>query len=107
MQSGELLVSLEGVGCVLPGDAGPVLTDIDWQIHSGGHCALFGPNGAGKSSLLRLVAGGLWPSRGRILWRGPEHMETSPIAGRALCALVSPAVQELWQRRAPELTGLE
>lgn len=109
MKPGEVLVSIEGVSCYLPGDPErrhPVLRDIHWQVTAGGHCALFGPNGAGKSSLLRLVGGELWPSGGRILWRGAEHMESSPLVGRALCALVSPAVQEVWQRRAPDMTGL-
>ena len=107
--SPELLVSIEGVSCFLPGDAARrlALRDICWQVAAGGHCALFGPNGAGKSSLLRLVAGELWPAGGRILWRGAEGMETSPIVGRSLCALVSPAVQEGWQRRAPDMTGLD
>ncbi|MBD5416710.1 MAG: ATP-binding cassette domain-containing protein [Desulfovibrio sp.] len=110
MQQEGLLVSIEGVTCFLPGDPErkhPVLRDICWQVTAGGHCALFGPNGAGKSSLLRLAGGELWPAAGRILWRGAEAMETSPIAGRSLCALVSPAVQEVWQRRAPYMTGLE
>ncbi|MDE6735277.1 MAG: ATP-binding cassette domain-containing protein [Desulfovibrio sp.] len=110
MKPGELLVSIEGVTCFLPGDPErkhPVLRNIHWQVTAGAHCALFGPNGAGKSSLLRLVAGELWPAAGRILWRGAGGMETSPIAGRSLCALVSPAVQEVWQRRAPYMTGLE
>ena len=114
VKSRKLLVSIEGVTCHLPGDPErrhPVLRDICWEIEPGAHCALFGPNGAGKSSLLRLMAGELWPASGRILWRGPRNMggqmETSPIVGRGLCALVSPAVQEAWQRRAPELTGLE
>ncbi|MDE5879506.1 MAG: ATP-binding cassette domain-containing protein, partial [Desulfovibrio sp.] len=110
----DLLVSIEGVTCYLPGDPErkhPVLRDIHWRVRAGAHCALFGPNGAGKSSLLRLIAGELWPASCRILWRAPGNkpgeMETSPIVGRALCALVSPAVQESWQRRAPDMTGLE
>ncbi len=109
MDSRDLLVGIEGVSCFLPGDAArrPVLTDIHWQVAAGGHCALFGANGAGKSSLLRLVAGELWPASGRILWRGPDGMEDAPLAGRALCTLVSPAVQEGWQRRAPDMTALE
>ncbi|WP_165078829.1 MULTISPECIES: ATP-binding cassette domain-containing protein [unclassified Desulfovibrio] len=110
MQQEELLVGIEGVTCFLPGDPErkhPVLRDIHWQVTAGGHRALFGPNGAGKSSLLRLVAGELWPGSGRILWRGAEGMETSPIVSRSLCALVSPAVQEMWQRRAPFMSGLE
>lgn len=105
----RILVHIEGVSCFLPGDAArrPVLADIRWRVAAGGHCALSGPNGAGKSSLLRLVAGELWPAAGRILWRGPDGMEDAPLAGRALCALVSPAVQEGWQRRAPDMTALE
>lgn len=31
-----------------------------------------GPNGAGKTSLLRVVAGFLWPEDGRVLWNRQE-----------------------------------
>lgn len=105
----NLLISIDGVSSFVPGDSSrrPALQDICWQVQAGGHTAIFGPNGAGKSSLLRLLAGELWPSGGRILWRGPDGMETSPLAGRALCALVSPAAQQGWQLRGPEMTGLE
>lgn len=109
MTSQDLLVSIEGVNCFIPGDAARplALRDICWQVKKGCHTAIFGPNGAGKSCLLRLLAGELWPTGGRILWRGAEGMEGSPLAGRALCALVSPATQEGWQRRGPQMTGLE
>jgi heme exporter protein A len=43
-----------------------VLNDINLQLPAGEALALVGSNGSGKSSLLRLVAGLLRPSAGRI-----------------------------------------
>ncbi|MBE6440861.1 MAG: ATP-binding cassette domain-containing protein [Desulfovibrio desulfuricans] len=101
------LVDIEHVSLFLPGDAGqaPVLHDIVWTVERGGHCALLGPNGSGKSTLLRLLRGELWPSRGRILWHGPDGPEDSPLVGRAMTALVSPLQQENYQRQAWDLSG--
>jgi heme exporter protein A len=39
---------------------------LDFEIESGGALHVSGPNGSGKSSLIRLVAGLLRPSAGRI-----------------------------------------
>ena len=47
-----------------------VFNDINLQLSSGEALALIGPNGAGKSSLLRLMAGLLRPSAGRIALDG-------------------------------------
>lgn len=103
------LVSVQHVSLFLPGDAGQrkVLHKIDWNIASGRHCALQGANGAGKSTLLRLLAGELWPAEGRIFWYGPNGPEESPLVGRAMTALVSPALQERYQRRAWDQTGMD
>ena len=43
-----------------------ILTDIRWHVMRGEHWAVLGANGAGKSSLLSIVAGYEWPSRGRV-----------------------------------------
>jgi len=103
----ELLISVENVSLFLPGDANHknVLHDICWQVERGGHCALLGANGSGKSPLLRLLRGELWPATGRILWHGPDGPEDSPLAGKSMAALVSPAQQENYQRQAWDLTG--
>jgi iron complex transport system ATP-binding protein len=43
-----------------------ILRDIRWQIVPGEHWVVLGANGAGKSSLLSIVAGYEWPSKGRV-----------------------------------------
>ncbi|MEM8770138.1 MAG: molybdenum ABC transporter ATP-binding protein [Pseudomonadota bacterium] len=49
---------------------GDFVTDIDCAISLQGCTGLFGASGAGKSTLIRLIAGFLQPSRGRISYRG-------------------------------------
>lgn len=103
----DIIVSIDDVSLFLPGDSSQrhVLHNISWQVRRGAHYALLGPNGSGKSTLLRLMRGELWPAKGRIQWHGPNGAEDSPLAGRAMTALVSPAQQENYQRQAWDLTG--
>lgn len=101
------LVTVERVSLFLPGDPcqETVLHGIDWQIARGDHCAVLGPNGSGKSTLLRLLRGELWPAQGHIRWHTAAGADASPLAGRTMSALVSPALQENYQRRAWDITG--
>ena len=105
----EPLVTIEDLSLFLPGEASRrfVLHHINWQIERGRHCALLGANGSGKSTLLRLLRGELWPAHGHIWWHTPQGREESPLAGRSMTALVSPAQQENYQRQAWDLTGLD
>ena len=57
-----------GLGCVR--GFRNVFSDLNLQLSSGDALALTGPNGAGKSSLLRLLAGLLRPSAGRVALEG-------------------------------------
>lgn len=103
------LVRVENVSLALPGEIPPqwALRHIDWRIERGEHCALMGDNGAGKSTLLRLLNGQYWPAEGRVVWNGPDGPEDAPLAGRAVSALVSPALQEKYQRQAWYISGRE
>jgi len=42
------------------------LTDVSFEVHRGETVGIVGRNGAGKSSLLKIIAGVLPPTRGRI-----------------------------------------
>jgi iron complex transport system ATP-binding protein len=54
-------------------DGVDILRDIRWQVKPGEHWAVLGANGAGKSSLLSILAGYEWPSRGRVAVLGETY----------------------------------
>jgi len=47
-------------------DSKYILKDVDWSVKDGEHWAILGLNGSGKTSLLDLVNGYLFPSKGDI-----------------------------------------
>lgn len=44
----------------------------DLSVGKGELVAVIGPNGAGKTTLFNLIAGQLWPDRGKIIFRGED-----------------------------------
>ncbi len=49
-----------------------VLTELSVSIEKGETVCLIGPNGAGKSTVLRVVAGQLQPTKGRVVYNGQD-----------------------------------
>lgn len=103
------LCRLEGAGLFLPGDSERrlILRDINWTVERGRHTVLIGRNGAGKTTLLRLLHGQLWTTQGTISWYDGREWSTSRITGLGLTSLVSPQMQETYQRNAWSISGLE
>lgn len=47
-------------------DETTILDGIDWQVNEGEHWCLVGLNGSGKTSLLKIISGYTWPSKGEV-----------------------------------------
>ncbi|WP_395018583.1 ATP-binding cassette domain-containing protein [Dongia sp.] len=59
------------------------LKGISFEIGRGEVIALLGDNGAGKSTLVKIIAGGLEPTSGRIVFDGQERNFSSPSEAKA------------------------
>jgi molybdate transport system ATP-binding protein len=70
-----------------------VLRDVDWQVRSGEHWAIFGANGAGKSSLLKLLYGDLSPALGGRIERTGFPPGTPIAQWKRRVGYVSPELQ--------------
>jgi len=50
-----------------------ILKNINWQVKKKEHWAVLGLNGSGKTSLLQMIAGYLWPTKGTITVLGNRY----------------------------------
>jgi iron complex transport system ATP-binding protein len=75
-------------------DGVDILCDIRWQVMPGEHWVVLGANGAGKSSLLSIVAGYEWPSRGRVTVLGATYGKCDMRALKERIGWVSSALFE-------------
>ncbi len=66
-----------------------ILRGVSWSIDPGQHWALLGANGSGKTSLLKVIAGYEWVTRGRVEVLGEHFGETNIRALRRLIGWVS------------------
>jgi ABC-2 type transport system ATP-binding protein len=76
------LLQLQGVSRVLAGRQ--VVDNVNFELDRGSVLGLLGVNGAGKSTTLRMIAGSLMPSAGRVLVDGADRYEQAAEAGRQL-----------------------
>ncbi|MBP8932070.1 MAG: ABC transporter ATP-binding protein, partial [Paracoccus sp.] len=58
-----------GVGKVFAGGV-TALSGMNLRVASGEFVSLLGPSGCGKSTALRLIAGLMQPTTGKVIWRG-------------------------------------
>jgi D-xylose transport system ATP-binding protein len=59
------------------------LRSISFEVSRGEVVALLGDNGAGKSTLVKIIAGGLEQSSGKVIFEGQERRFASPAEAKA------------------------
>lgn len=64
-------------------DARPVLRDVDCVLAPGSRVLVLGRSGAGKTALLKVLAGLVAPSEGRVLWNGEDVAGMPPALKRS------------------------
>jgi len=70
-----------------------VLRDLDWELRTGEHWAVYGANGAGKSSFLKLLYGDLSPALGGRIERSGFPKGTPIKEWKRQVGYVSPELQ--------------
>jgi len=88
---GTRLVSI--VGATLFVEYRAVLKDVNWELRTGQHWAVFGANGAGKSSFLKLLYGDLSPELGGKIERVGFPRGTPISEWKRQVGVVSPELQ--------------
>lgn len=58
--------------------AGPVLTDLDFEVRAGQRVAVLGRNGVGKTTLLRAIMGEIRAKKGRVHYDGKDITGVPP-----------------------------
>ena len=78
----EALIRIENIGLTFQrnGESTEVLRDFNLDIPAGRFVAVLGPSGVGKSTLLRVVAGLLPPTTGRVVIEQRRDTKHLPVA---------------------------
>ncbi len=84
-----------------------ILQKVSWRAKSGEHWAVLGANGSGKTSLLRLLAGYLFPAEGAVSVLGETFGATDLRELRSRLGLVSVYLKEWLERHHPEELALD
>jgi len=81
------------------GNGTRALEPVDLAVQAGEFVTLLGPSGCGKTTLLRMVAGLLAPTAGRLRWWGEDAVPTEDAARRLAMVFQSPTLMP-WARIA-------
>lgn len=76
-----------------------ILSRISWSVKKGEHWAILGLNGSGKTSLLKIITGYQWPTKGKISVLGHLFGKTNIPELRKSIGWVSSSLEEKFHSR--------
>jgi iron complex transport system ATP-binding protein len=91
------MISVENVSWIRDGET--ILHDVNWQVQPGEHCAVLGMNGSGKTSLINIVTGYEWPSKGKVSVLGYRYGECDLREVRKEIGIVNPMMDRMLHHR--------
>ena len=78
MADDDIIIETENLWHVYPGDV-VALKGVNMKVETGKITAIIGQNGAGKTTLVKHFNGLLKPTKGRVLVKGKNVLEYSPL----------------------------
>lgn len=75
-----------------------ILTDISWHVEQGQHWALLGRNGSGKTTILDIISGYQFPSKGSVIVLGATYGQVDLREQRKRLGYIS---QSLFEKLTP------
>ncbi|WP_216827823.1 ABC transporter ATP-binding protein [Alkalihalobacterium elongatum] len=76
-----------------------IVSNINWEVKKGEHWILLGLNGSGKTSLLKMITGYEWPSKGVVTVLGNKYGSCNLQKVRTKIGWVSNALDDRYQAR--------
>lgn len=73
----DVIIDLKGISKTFGKDA-EVLSDINLYIRKNEFLTLLGPSGCGKTTILRIIGGFEYPTRGEVLFEGKDIADLPP-----------------------------
>ncbi len=83
-----------------------ILNGVSWKVNKGEHWAILGLNGSGKTSLLKIITGYQWPTKGNVSVLGNIFGKTNIPELRKKIGWVSTSLDEKFHSR-PSDTAIE
>ncbi|MDF2921948.1 MAG: transporter related protein [Paenibacillaceae bacterium] len=71
-----------------------ILTEVNWQVARGEHWAVLGLNGSGKTTILNMINGYIWPTKGTVSVLGKRFGTVDLRELRKAIGWVSSSLQE-------------
>ncbi len=84
-----------------------ILQNVQWSVQKGEHWAILGLNGSGKTSLLNILNGYQWPTRGTVCVLGQTFGKTDLPSLRKQIGWVSASMADRFAADRPTDSALE